>query len=276
MTPSMWTARARRLMFLGVAVVVAAGLSSPGPASAAAKPPVPSVVTFAASSGSVSFAGGSVRLTGAVQDATACTISVKPSIKGMLPSQDCAGFSTLVPVPANANAKAVSYTFTLTAKGPGGSVAATARVSVNAYPAPSVVGFSASPSTLAATGGTVTVLANVLYAQTCKVAIVPVIKGAPATMPCTGSVVVAVPANLSVTPITYTATVTARGIGGATTQTTSFTITVAPLQVSAGLGQTCARLPSGQVRCWGGDSNSMRPATVRGLGNVVNVSTGFA
>ena len=93
------------------------------------------VDSFIASQGPVSLLGGPVTLSGTVEFATSCTITVSPTLSGAPYSPSCSSgsLSQLVQLPKNPGAQAINYTFTLTGRGLAGvSTAKTVTVSVPA------------------------------------------------------------------------------------------------------------------------------------------------
>jgi alpha-tubulin suppressor-like RCC1 family protein len=101
-----------------------------------------------------------------------------------------------------------------------------------ASPPPEIESFRASPSSLGSAGGSVVFSARVTLASGCKLSATPTFKGLPATMPCTKNgqwPAVFVPSNVTATAVTYQFVLTATGLLGAASTTSSpITVTVAP------------------------------------------------
>ena len=96
---------------------------------------VTKVTSFTASPGPVSLLGGSITLTGTVDYATSCSISVSPTLVGapFSPSCSAGSLTQVVQLPKNSGKQAVSYTFTLTGKGLAGT--STAKTVTGSVPA---------------------------------------------------------------------------------------------------------------------------------------------
>ena len=107
-----------------------------------------------------------------------------------------------------------------------------ARRHAVASPPASVLSFTVSPSALPAAGGTVSLAASVTDATTCVFRSSPDLPGLPASFPCssgTAALSVAVPANTTRNPKTYTFDLTARGKGKPAKAVPVAVIVVAPL-----------------------------------------------
>lgn len=132
--------------------------------------------------------------------------------------------------------------------------------------APSIIGFSATPSSLASQGGTVDVSANVDNGVNCTLSSKPKVFGLPSTVPCwAGSVSdeVTFPPNASKKTLSYRVSLKVTGKGAANASTTvtvnaesvggeSYLTGVKSVE-SAG-GSYCALLSTGGVDCWGDNS----------------------
>ena len=95
---------------------------------------------------------------------------------------------------------------------------------------PNIVNFQPSLGSLPSEGGTVTLTADLGASATCKLKVTPVIVGLVSSPPCLDATVsqdVLVPANHTVTPITYVFKLQAKNTLGKSVATTS--VTVAPL-----------------------------------------------
>ncbi len=203
-------------------------------------PAAPLVGTVTADPTALGVSGGSVALSTAVTDATSCTYSVSPAIAGFSGSAPCSsGTAALsVSIPANQTANAETYSFTLTASGPGGttSSAGSAKVTV-AAPLPTVGAVTASPATLAAGGGSISLSTPVTSATSCTYSVSPAITGFSGTTPCssgTAQLSVAVPANPTASAVSYVFSLTATGSGGTTGSSQSATVTEAAAPPTVG------------------------------------------
>ncbi|MBU6214018.1 MAG: hypothetical protein KGP01_06215, partial [Actinomycetales bacterium] len=212
--------------------------------------PKPAIDTFRATQDQVDY-NGTITLTGNVRAATACTLAVKPSIKGMTSKIDCANTQASVTPPVNTRATPVAYIFTLTAKSPGGITTATTTVSAAAYPKPQVDTFSATPGAVGITGGRITVATASRFAETCTLGITPALKGWPVKVACsTATVTATLPA--AATPAAYTLTYTATGTAGTSTATrVLITGVTSATAITADGSHSCALLTGGRVTCWG-------------------------
>ena len=99
-----------------------------------------------------------------------------------------------------------------------------------AQPAPAISSFTASPTVLAQTGGSVTLSATVSGATSCAISSSPAITGLPQTQACTSgtvSLAVTVPADTTKAAKTYTFTLAASG-SSTVKKTTTVTVALAP------------------------------------------------
>ena len=119
-------------------------------------------------------------------------------------------------------------------------------------PNPTVSGFTANPSSLAWTGGTVKLSANVTHASECTFSSKQPISGLPVTVVCSSGKVkesVTVPPNDGIQKIGFKLSVL--GTNGATV-TAKTKVTVQGVgSVASSDGSYCAVLPPGNVDCWG-------------------------
>jgi hypothetical protein len=131
-------------------------------------PQRPAITSFTASPASLPSSGGKVTLTGRLARAAVCIISSDPSVAGLPASFPCkTGVTTTVTLPATTSGLAGEYDFVLTAANAGGATNAEATAVVAAQ-VPTVSDFTATPSTLPASGGTVTLSAKVTNAVGCN------------------------------------------------------------------------------------------------------------
>src|SRR4051794_7153001 len=100
---------------------------------------------------------------------------------------------------------------------------------------PSLTGFSASATNLSGAGGPIDFTATVANATTCKLTATPTFTGLPVSLPCSGSsfaTTVTVPANPSLTPVSYSFKLTASR-AGATSAISTVVVDVAPTPAPA-------------------------------------------
>jgi hypothetical protein len=135
------------------------------------EPPPAAITSFTASTTHLPKGGGPVTLSGKVVRGNECVITSDPALKGQLPySASCTSgtVSKTVTLPATTSGTQVEYVFELEAQGLGGSPASEqVDVYVAAQDA-TVTDFTASPTTLPAAGGTVTLTAKVTDAVGCN------------------------------------------------------------------------------------------------------------
>jgi hypothetical protein len=133
--------------------------------------PLPAAITsFTASSSQLPASGGKVTLTGKMVRANACIISVSPSVSGLPQGFTCTSgtVTKTVTLPATTSGTQASYVFNLSASGLG---AGTANKQVTVFVSaqdPTVTDFTATPSTLPDSGGTVTLSVKVSDAVGCN------------------------------------------------------------------------------------------------------------
>ena len=248
-------------MWVGAALVLLVGgitLGSDPVAGAAAKT---SVSSFTAKPSSLTWAGGTVTLSAKVADAKTCAFSVTPAIRGLPATKACTNgtVSEKVTVPKNTGTKAITYAFGLSVKGTTTVKATAVKVKVGVGPAPTVTDFTATPSPLAWTGGSVTLSAQVTDAKTCAFSSTPTIPGLPSTVSCSSGTVtkgVTVPANGETEDVVYTFRLSVTY--ASTVTATPTTVTVGASSPLTGVSSVatdgygfCAVLSSGGVECWG-------------------------
>ena len=128
-----------------------------------------SIISFSASAGTLTSAGGRITLTGKVQRALQCVITSSPRVAGLPVSLPCAHgkLAKAVTLPAAPGGSTVTYDFALAAAGLGGG-GPTVETTVNVTgKAPSVSRFTATPSKLPRRGGTVVLTITVANASEC-------------------------------------------------------------------------------------------------------------
>ena len=243
-------------MPLGLVAALAIGLSLPTAASASTRAPLPTVISFAASSTSLPASGGSVTLTTHVTNSTSCAFSVTPSVASMPQTKSCSTgtASVTVSLPAAPSTKAVKYTFAMTASGSGTAKAKAVKVTVAAQVAPTVTSFAANASSLPTPGGDLTLAASVANATSCTVTATPSLPGLPATTSCTqgrASFPLGVPANAGSKNLTYRFTLSATGAGVTKTASASVIEYAGGLTHISSSEYTYGYLSGGIVKCWG-------------------------
>ena len=183
--------------------------------------PLLTISSFDPTEGSISGAGGPVTLAGTLSDASTCKISVTPSISGGPWSSNCAGGSVSQPVtiPQNSSTtKAVTYTFKLTGTNATGSTSAMTQVVEAPLDPSTVTSFTSSASPTDMLGGPVLLSGTVTNALSCAITVSPSIAGAPFGPACASgslSQQVQLPTNTGSQAITYTFSLTATGLAGA-------------------------------------------------------------
>ena len=174
----------------------------------------PTIVQYTVSPTSLPSSGGSIFIQGLVGGtATSCTLYSVPALPGLPQVQDCTAgsASASITVPGNTANQSHSYFVYLSAMGTtntGTSSVGPApiKVTVAGVPHPSVTNFTATPTSLPPTGGTVHLSVNVTAASTCEFYSHPSLPGLPTVLPCSGgtaSTSVNVPANSTALPISY-------------------------------------------------------------------------
>ena len=214
----------------------------------------PAIGAFGTSAESVPAGGGPVTLTGTVTAATSCSMSVKPKLPVLDPSPNCqAGpLSESVDIPVNTTTSAISYVFTMTASNVYGAVASTTTVVLAPNTLPSITDYASTPATLAWTGDTIHLKAQLANTSTCSISVSPNVDGEPWTPTCVAGSLdqsVAIPTNLSSSKsATYTFTLSATSVVGTTTSTTTVVVDKAPLPAITGFA------PSAATVAWTGDT----------------------
>ena len=110
---------------------------------------------------------------------------------------------------------------------------------------PAVDAFTASPSSLPVTGGSVSLMATVTNATNCTFSVSPAVAGSPSAVPCgsgSASTQFTIPANSASTPLTYSYSLNAVGPAASTTSDPpeSTTVAAAPATISADIQTTTA------------------------------------
>lgn len=128
------------------------------------------ITSFTASTTQLPATGGNVTLTGKMVRAVACVLSVSPKVTGLPEGFNCTSgtVTKTVTLPASTSGTEPEYVFNLSASGTGtGTANAQVTVVVTAQK-PKVLSFTASPATLPASGGTVTLTVKVADALGCN------------------------------------------------------------------------------------------------------------
>ena len=169
-----------------IATVAIIGTSSLAFAAQPATAP-PVVVSFTASSTSLTYLGGKVALTASLEHAISCTVTVTPGLKGFPESFPCSKtVTTRFSLRRNKTATALSYSFALQVRNKAASVEATPVVVAEAaLPAPVVSSFTATAANLPYTGGKVVLIAGFAYGSSCDMAVTPALRGFPKSFACT-------------------------------------------------------------------------------------------
>jgi hypothetical protein len=122
-----------------------------------------------------------------------------------------------IPIPGNQTPNDKAYTLRLTATGKGKAADANpVSVTVAAPLPPSISSFTATPQTLPPIGGTVSVVASVTDAASCKFSSSPALPGLPSTVSCstgTANLPISLPANPTAKVKTYRFRLAVTGIG---------------------------------------------------------------
>jgi hypothetical protein len=133
--------------------------------------PAPAGITsFTASTTKLPATGGKVTLTGKLVRAVACVLSASPKVSGLPEGFNCTNgtVTKTVTLPASTSGTEPVYIFNLAASGTGtGTANAQVTVVVAAQEA-KITSFTASPATLPASGGTVTLKVKVADALGCN------------------------------------------------------------------------------------------------------------
>lgn len=189
-----------------IATVAIIGTSSLAFAAQPATAP-PVVVSFTASSTSLTYLGGKVALTASLEHAISCTVTVTPGLKGFPESFPCSKtVTTRFSLRRNKTATALSYSFALQVRNKAASVEATPVVVAEAaLPAPVVSSFTATAANLPYTGGKVVLIAGFAYGSSCDMAVTPALRGFPKSFACTTHlrIPVTLGANVTGTALSY-------------------------------------------------------------------------
>ncbi len=132
-------------------------------------PRPPAVASFSSSPTSLPPSGGTVTLTGRVRRALRCVISASPEIAGLPVSLPCADgkVAKVVVLPAVSGGQGRATYFALSVAGLGGSASSAEAVVYVRGHTPTATSFTATPSNLPATGGSVTLSISVTNASQC-------------------------------------------------------------------------------------------------------------
>ena len=200
------------------------------------KAPLPAITGFAPSAGTMAWTGGTVHLQAQLANTSTCSISVSPSITGTPWTPTCVAGSLdqSVVIPTNlSSSKSATYTFTLSATSVVGTTTSTTTVVVDKAPLPAITGFAPSAATVAWTGDTVHLQAQLANTSTCSISVSPNVDGEPWTPTCVAGSLdqsVAIPTNLSSSKsATYTFTLSATSVVGTTTSTTTVVVEKKPV-----------------------------------------------
>jgi alpha-tubulin suppressor-like RCC1 family protein len=151
-----------------------------------------------------------------------------------------------------------------------------------------ITSFTATPSAIGNTGGTVSLAAGTQGVTTCTFSVLPSLVGLPTSMGCQNGLAnkqVTIPANPGIAR-KFTFTITASNGNDHVSKTAVVTqaATLNFLSISAGFEHTCGVVTNHTVRCWGandvgqlGNGSTTRsaiPVAVSGLVGVKAVSTG--
>ena len=182
----------------------------------------PTISSFTASSTSLASGGGTVQFGWSGQNVDTWCLVYPGSLDGG--PIVCTGVGTGYPVaiPANNASSPASYDFTLAAHGAAGTTTAFRSLTVTVAQSgqnPTISSFAASPNSVPASGGQVTLSWTALNATTCTVASNPSMNGLPTDVDCANlspSYTVNLPANPASSAVTYVFTLTATGASGTT------------------------------------------------------------
>jgi hypothetical protein len=220
----------------------------------AAQAASPSITRLTTSSSSVPAAGGKVTVKASVKNARTCTLKSSVPIRSLPVTVDCSDgrWSKKVTIPPSSG-PAKRIVLTLVAKSRSKSTRKKVGVVRAALPSPAappgISTFSASPSTVPATGGIVTLGAGVVRATSCRLTPPPGLGAVTSSSCAAGSVTrsVQVPANPGTAARGLPFELTAIGPGGSVTQTvtveqpgavtptlTSFSATPSVVPISGG------------------------------------------
>jgi hypothetical protein len=177
---------------LGRGFAAAAGaalclLASALPASAAQSAASrPTITHFRASATSLASAGGNVRLSASVKNASTCEFTSSPRLKGLPATVSCTRGSAnrTVRLPANSAAGQKAYKFGLTVSGRGGKATAKPLTVVVREAPPGIAQVGLQPSSLPSAGGATILSAMVSRSADCTISASPAVAGLPVTKAC--------------------------------------------------------------------------------------------
>ena len=163
-----------------------------------------------------------------------------------------------------------------------------AALPASAIPIMKIKSFTATPSAIGNTGGTVSLDAGVQGVTTCTFSVLPALVGLPTSMGCqngTANKQVTIPANPGIArSFTFTITASNGNDHVSKTAVVKQAATLNFLSISAGFAHTCGVVTNHTVRCWGNNDfgqlgtgttiPSTTPVAVSGLVGVKAVSTG--
>ncbi len=218
--------RVLRILAAPIVLALAGAALIAAPTTAQAASPNPTVSNFAAAPTSLGASGGSVTLSAQVTNATSCAFSSTPALSGLPVTVPCSSgtVSQGITVPANTTHVAKTYHFHLAVSGVAGTTTANAKAvtvtEAGLPPNPTVSNFAAAPTSLGASGGSVTLSAQVTNATSCAFSSTPALSGLPVTVPCSSGTVsqgITVPANTTHVAKTYHFHLAVSGVAGTTT-----------------------------------------------------------
>ena len=212
--------------------------------------PPPRITDFAPSSPTLSPAGGQLTLTATVTGDPVCSLRASPAIPGLNTHPSCLGgsISIDVAIPVNTSTSPITYTFKLKATNVAAQAKARTTVSMGAYVAPAFSNLTSTPATLSVTGGDVHVAADVAGNPSCVIKISPTIIGSPLHPSCgEGSLdqIIAIPTNMTTSPITYTIKIKATNLVGKATATKTVTIDGGVAPAIGAFGTSAESVPAG-------------------------------
>ena len=212
--------------------------------------PPPRITHFAPSSPILSPAGGQLTLTATVTGDPVCSLRASPTIPGLNTHPSCldGSISIDVAIPVNTSTNPITYSFKLKATNVAAQAKASTTVSMGAYVAPAFSNLTSTPATLSVTGGDVHVVADVAGNPSCLIKISPTIIGSPLHPSCgEGSLdqIIAIPANLTTSPITYTVKIKATNLVGKATATKTVTIDGGVAPAIGAFGTSAESVPAG-------------------------------
>jgi hypothetical protein len=211
--------RATPLLLAALAGVGAAVAAVAAPSASAAVLRSAKVSSFTATPDTLSWKGGSVRLSGHTSGASFCTFSSKPAITGLPDTIPCPGGSPGIWIKVGKDLGNGENNWALTLKavaGDGSSQSVTIEMHQTPQP-PVVTNVSLTPSHLPDTGGKATFTVDVSRAQLCVLSSNPNLPGLPENVPCSSGKAVAavmVPATTTGQTLSYDLNLSVAGLGG--------------------------------------------------------------